>query len=259
MSGRLSVLSGLGLMICAVTARTAPIIHDNSDGTFVWDSFSRGGAGFEVNLSPSENNASNQGRIWYIGEWTPSIGTDREWEAISAPFWDVIVETRDFGVAGEPPRTNALKSLNIGAVVGPAQTFTHTGAAYTRLYSPTQGELASVGNQVIMGLAFQLNGETHYGFVALQKGSESAQEATYQPVLWGWESTPNTPMTVALPVQCPTDLNGDGVVSVDDLQIMLFWFGQTAPPGLPADLNQDGLVNLKDLTALLFAMGYVCP
>lgn len=249
--------SGSCLLICAMAASAAPVIHDNSDGVFVWDSFSRGGAGFEVYLSPEENATLNTGRIWYIGEWTPSNALDQEWEAISAPFWNVIVETKDFGIPGKPARSNALKPLPLGTVIGPGQTFVHTGAAYTRLYSPSQGELASVGNKVIMGLSFELNGETHYGFVALRKdGNETT--ASYQPVAWGWESTPDTPITVALPVDCPSDLNSDGVVNVDDLQLMLFFFGQVAEPGLPADINEDGFVNLVDLSTLMFSLGFVC-
>ncbi len=59
------------------------------------------------------------------------------------------------------------------------------------------------------------------------------------------------------PDPCPGDFNNDGAVNLDDLQILLFNFGQ---PGtvLDGDANGDGLVNLDDLQLLLFNFGVIC-
>lgn len=56
--------------------------------------------------------------------------------------------------------------------------------------------------------------------------------------------------------QCPTDLNGDGVIDTADLGILLGEFG-TAGPG--ADINCDGVVDTADLGILLGAFGASCP
>jgi hypothetical protein len=57
---------------------------------------------------------------------------------------------------------------------------------------------------------------------------------------------------------CPGDMNGDGIVTVDDLQIFLdlYWIGDPW-----ADLNDDGLVTYADLQLFLgsFSPGYCDP
>jgi hypothetical protein len=52
---------------------------------------------------------------------------------------------------------------------------------------------------------------------------------------------------------CPEDLNGDGVVDVEDLLILLGNFGGSGD----GDINDDGVVDVQDLLALLGAWG-VC-
>jgi hypothetical protein len=48
----------------------------------------------------------------------------------------------------------------------------------------------------------------------------------------------------------PGDLNGDGVVDVNDLLIIIAGWGACAGD-CPADLNGDGVVNVVDILALL--------
>ena len=52
---------------------------------------------------------------------------------------------------------------------------------------------------------------------------------------------------------CPEDLNGDGVVNVLDLLLVLAVWGPC--PGCPEDLNNDGTVNVLDLLLVLAAWG----
>jgi subtilisin-like proprotein convertase family protein len=54
---------------------------------------------------------------------------------------------------------------------------------------------------------------------------------------------------------CPGDLDGDGMVGVEDLLTLLAAWGD---PGGDADLNDDGLVEVSDLLILLAAWG-ACP
>lgn len=62
----------------------------------------------------------------------------------------------------------------------------------------------------------------------------------------------------AAPDDCPEDLDGDGVVGLSDLSILLTNFGL---PGGPADgdITGDGVIDLADLSALLTAFGTTCP
>ncbi len=54
---------------------------------------------------------------------------------------------------------------------------------------------------------------------------------------------------------CPGDANGDGLVNLADLQVLLFNFGTIGPAG---DVDGDGDVDLDDLSILLFNFGRVC-
>jgi len=54
---------------------------------------------------------------------------------------------------------------------------------------------------------------------------------------------------------CPADVNGDGAVNLDDLNLVLTNFGQASASG---DSNCDGAVDLDDLNAVLTAFGTVC-
>lgn len=59
---------------------------------------------------------------------------------------------------------------------------------------------------------------------------------------------------------CAGDINGNGVVATDDLNILLAMLGCSAPTDCgPADLNGDGNVNVGDLNALLSVYASVCP
>jgi len=46
------------------------------------------------------------------------------------------------------------------------------------------------------------------------------------------------------------DLNGDGVISVVDFSIMIFYWGEARDKSVDYDLNQDGWIDLTDLSIL---------
>ncbi|RMF71411.1 MAG: hypothetical protein D6744_18010, partial [Planctomycetota bacterium] len=56
---------------------------------------------------------------------------------------------------------------------------------------------------------------------------------------------------------CPEDIDGDGVVGLGDLALLLADFGQTGA-GLSADIDGDGDVDLTDLARLLAAFEQPC-
>jgi probable HAF family extracellular repeat protein len=58
------------------------------------------------------------------------------------------------------------------------------------------------------------------------------------------------------PVPCTGDLNGDGVVGVNDFLMLLTAWGECS--GCPADLDGDGVVGVSDFLVLLAAWG-PCP
>ena len=61
------------------------------------------------------------------------------------------------------------------------------------------------------------------------------------------------------PNPCPADLNGDGVIDLADLGILLADFGCVPPGPCVADINGDGNTDLADLGILLSEFGTTCP
>ncbi|MCA9294683.1 MAG: hypothetical protein KDA20_12810 [Phycisphaerales bacterium] len=54
---------------------------------------------------------------------------------------------------------------------------------------------------------------------------------------------------------CIGDLNGDSLVNLDDLQLLLFNFGTLGPAG---DVDGDNDCDLDDLQLMLFYFGTIC-
>jgi hypothetical protein len=62
--------------------------------------------------------------------------------------------------------------------------------------------------------------------------------------------------TIADTCQCIADINGDGLVDVSDLLIVIGYWGSTIDS--PADINDDGIVNIHDLLMVFWNWGE-CP
>ncbi len=76
-------------------------------------------------------------------------------------------------------------------------------------------------------------------------------------------STDSTPFpasftTAVVPGDCTGDSDGDGAVTLNDLNIVLFSFGAVVTPGTSGDIDGDGTVTLNDLNIVLFNFGNVC-
>ena len=66
----------------------------------------------------------------------------------------------------------------------------------------------------------------------------------------------NMAVTPDFTVPCPADLDGDGVVGVNDVLQILRVYGASGPDG---DVNGDGVAGVDDLLAILNVFGSVCP
>ena len=55
---------------------------------------------------------------------------------------------------------------------------------------------------------------------------------------------------------CPEDINGDGIISVADILVLLGQFGCNSDCNV--DINNDGSTNVQDILLLLAAFGTIC-
>ena len=74
---------------------------------------------------------------------------------------------------------------------------------------------------------------------------------------FGSELTHNFCVTNCPPIQCPGDLDGDGLTGVQDLLVMLTYVGQTGDC-IPGDFDFDGTVGTSDVVELMLYFGETC-
>jgi hypothetical protein len=58
---------------------------------------------------------------------------------------------------------------------------------------------------------------------------------------------------------CVGDTNGDGIVNITDVGVLLANFGASVPPGTGGDVSGDGFVNITDLGIVLGDFGCTSP
>ena len=66
-----------------------------------------------------------------------------------------------------------------------------------------------------------------------------------------------TGLTLVFPNSCPEDINGDGLVAVDDILILLSSFGCIGS-NCTGDIDQDGVVGVSDVLEVLGAFSTSC-
>ena len=64
-------------------------------------------------------------------------------------------------------------------------------------------------------------------------------------------------LTLVFPNNCPEDINGDGLVAVDDILILLSSFG-CAGPSCTGDIDNDDVIGVSDILSVLSAFSTSC-
>lgn len=111
-----------------------------------------------------------------------------------------------------------------------------------------------ISNSIINGVAFWSLAEGGAG-ITVSSAQGCAQFVADRIDISGSRlcGCPFTPISVE--DSCPGDVNGDRLVDLSDLAVLLGAFGTTAAE---SDLNGDGVVDLGDLALLLGAFGTIC-
>lgn len=149
--------------------------------------------------------------------------------------WD-LVDVSPGSQAEEEIERNQLAALEKGAEIGPAQRFGARTGSLAFAWSAsadssrrTSGPFANTANR-FLGLRFRLNGEVHYGWVAVSKVSANYGEVVATLTGYAYETEPNTPIYAGLRSDGPPESLQlrEGGMAPDTTQLQL------ATPGVLA-------------------------
>ncbi|MCA9293984.1 MAG: hypothetical protein KDA20_09235 [Phycisphaerales bacterium] len=149
---------------------------------------------------------------------------------------------------------NGATELNSQGNISCTWTLSDSGVVYTFVLSENS-DLSSPIMTTNPGSGFQtigggtLNGNTtYYWGVEAEALGQVTQSTPY----------PSSFTTASVAGNCTGDADGDNAVTLQDLNIVLFNFGNTVAPGTNGDVDGDGAVTLNDLNIVLFNFGTVC-
>ena len=163
----------------------------------------------------------------------------------SIRLWDVSTGERVGQIYGENVHITNAAFSPCGRMIANVQRYVAYSRAHTimRVWNVSTGELlrtleAPTSNPIppthIVNIAFSPDG----GTLASVDGYGSV-------LLWD--------MVPCEPERLPEDVNGDGVVNIQDLVAVAAALGETGDTS--ADVNGDGVVNIQDLVAVAAALG----
>jgi hypothetical protein len=189
-------------------------------------------------------------------------------------LFDPDIPIQEYALATEENFTRALPptfdlQFDHPATVQPSEQFTVT------VDVANTGEVAAHNNAITLTGVTIVNGPNPQPLGTIAAGQRAAAVWTVQaPAQPGQNVTLNAQnasdsygeafagsgdSSFSTAGTCPADLNGDGVVDLADLGILLADFG-CAPPGpCVGDINGDGSTDLADLGILLSEFGNTCP
>lgn len=91
----------------------------------------------------------------------------------------------------------AVKAFTGGSTIGAGEDWQQFTAMGAHGFGPKWFFLDDGGT---LGVKLDVGGQTHFGFITIAKVPDAAmQNYEYQPIAWGYETQPNTPVTVPTP------------------------------------------------------------
>jgi hypothetical protein len=191
-------------------AAADPIIHYNVGNEFGWNNFDSGfepwagEAYLDITKSSSTQPTAPSNRTITRQNW-PGFSSDDpgSFSVVGAsPVRFAVGAAVDFthyyqGSSGVTLSYRPAERYSAGDTIGPSAPLTHSNFTVTTRIRNENGSFTTHNlwgsGEGYIGLSFQMSGNTHYGWIHLapQPGKVYA---------WAYESTPNTPLAIPVPV-----------------------------------------------------------
>ena len=143
--------------------------------------------------------------------------------------------------------------VNIYALFGNYDAATNQPSAKAKLPVSRYSYIVVSGNAA----AVQLSSDAQGFYVKAVGGIASSAPVIIEITITGDEGNPYPTTRIKLAAGSPFDLNGDGIVDINDVTYALKYFGcKSSDPGwnndmARADFNNDGIIDIEDLILIL--------
>jgi len=203
---------------------------------------------YNPNFIPDSNPDNDQVSIDFVNQEGVTVDLVIDFDVLPYGFEWELYEAEEEDPIGEP----ILTSPNSG---------------YPNPEYSCQSELISLclpeGDYVLVITDLFGNG-MFYGCVSGEDPSYvgiEVQGDTLNSVTGDWGSSQNLPFTIQAPCElhgeCKQDIDGDGAVGVQDLLIVLNFFGSEQYCH-PADMDLNGVIDVDDMLDVLSYFGWIC-
>ncbi|GMV24792.1 MAG: hypothetical protein AMXMBFR58_08230 [Phycisphaerae bacterium] len=204
------LLTGVATLVLAGVARAEVVVHDNRDGTFQWtrtvylgDGNPMYGAYLDIRQSPLQSGDAGSGKLlnWFSYGYTGSSpglfllvgesGAEVAWhDGFKEYTWN-----------GETVSTIPLREYEDTEFVASNSTWDHWGMHFWALPfsfdfaggTPLIEPLAYLGVRIKTGV-----NSYNYGWILFEDWTN--------PIMWAYETTPNTPIQISVPTPGPFTL-----------------------------------------------------
>lgn len=212
-----------------------------------------------ANLGTSMLSSSTPGNVLTLGAGQTIAGSGRV--AVSSTIQGTVSPGLGLGGVGRIEQTSASVTMTPTAMF--EVDINGLGAGEFDVYTSTVGASLTIDGALKVnvddGFTPVLGDEFAIMTPSTRLGSFKQIIATDPDPDTAWRVRYEASRAV-LTVTCPTDTNGDHLVSLDDLATLLANYGTTGvAQGFQGDVDGDGDVDLSDLAEMLSSYGTSCP